>query len=128
MTIARGIAYGEPFSEATASLRFEGDGVRLDGIDMRKGGGTVNGAAYVGWNGTYSFDVDGRGIAVDTLDADDVPRLSAALSASLDFTATGSGTFEEPRYDVQVRASSDLFFGDEGIGEMTRPAVDARHC
>ena len=30
MTIARGIAYDEPFSEATASLQFEGDGVRLE--------------------------------------------------------------------------------------------------
>ena len=67
MTIARGIAYDEPFSEATASLQFEGDGVRLNGIEMKKGGGTVNGAAYVGWAGTYSFDVAGRGIAVDTL-------------------------------------------------------------
>jgi len=40
MTIARGTAYDEPFSEATASLQFEGEGVRLNGIEMKKGGGT----------------------------------------------------------------------------------------
>ena len=79
MTIARGIAYDEPFSEATASLQFEGEGVRLNGIEMKKGGGTVNGAAYVGWAGTYSFDVDGRGIAVDTLTLTAYPGLSGAL-------------------------------------------------
>ena len=39
MTIDEGIAYGEPFETATASLRFEGAGVRLDGIEIRKGGG-----------------------------------------------------------------------------------------
>ena len=103
MTIARGMAYDEPFSEATAALRFEGDGVRLDGIEMRKGGGTVTGAAYVGWNGTYSFNVDGRGIAVETLDADDVsratrrstarsisPRTAAAPSRSRATTSSGA--------------------------------------
>ena len=117
MTIARGVAYDEPFSEATASLQFEGDGVRLNGIEMRKGGGTVNGAAYVGWAGTYSFDVDGRNVAVETLALTTYPGYPT-LYGSLDFTATGGGTFEEPRYDVKWSAS-DLFFGDEGIGEMT---------
>ncbi len=117
MTIARGIAYDEPFSEATASLQFEGEGVRLSGIQIKKGGGSVNGAAYVGWAGVYSFDVAGSGIAVDTLTLTAYPGYPA-LYGSLDFTATGSGTFEEPRYDVKWGAS-DLFFGDEGIGEMT---------
>ena len=117
MTIARGVAYDEPFSEATASLQFEGEGVRLNGIEMRKGGGTVNGAAYVAWAGTYSFDVDGRNLAVDTLTLTSYPGYPT-LFGSLDFTATGSGTFEEPRYDVKWSVS-DLFFGDEGIGEMT---------
>ncbi len=117
MTIARGVAYDEPFSEATAALQFEGEGVRLNGIEMRKGGGSVNGAAYVGWAGTYSFDVDGRNVAVDTLALTTYPGYPT-LYGTLDFTATGGGTFEEPRYDVKWSAS-DLFFGDEGIGEMT---------
>jgi translocation and assembly module TamB len=117
MTIARGIAYDEPFSEATASLQFEGEGVRLNGIEMKKGGGSVNGAAYVGWAGTYSFDVAGHDVAVDTLTLTAFPGYPA-LYGSLDFTATGGGTFEEPRYDVKWSVS-DLFFGDEGIGEMT---------
>jgi hypothetical protein len=117
MSIARGLAYDEPFSEAVAALRFEGTGVRLDGIEMKKGGGTVTGAAYVGWSGTYSFNVDGRGVAVDTLALTTYPGYPT-LYGSLDFTANGSGTFEEPRYDVKWNAS-DLFFGEEGVGEMT---------
>jgi translocation and assembly module TamB len=117
MTIARGIAYDEPFSEASASLQFEGEGVRLNGIDMKKGGGSVTGAAYVAWAGTYSFDVSGHDIAVDTLTLTAFPGYPS-LYGSLEFTATGAGTFEEPRYDVKASVS-DLFFGDEGIGEMT---------
>lgn len=117
MTIARGIAYDEPFSEASASLEFTGEGVRLNQIEMKKGGGSVTGAADVKWAGTYSFDVAGRDIAVDTLTLTAFPGYPA-LYGSLEFTATGSGSFEEPRYDVKA-SISDLFFGDEGIGEMT---------
>jgi hypothetical protein len=117
MTIARGIAYDEPFAEAETSLRFEGAGVRLDALRMSKGGGEITGAAYVGWNGTYSFDADGRNVAVETLALTTYPGYPTVFG-SLDFSATGSGTFEAPRYDVRFSAS-DLFFGDEGLGEMS---------
>ena len=117
MQIVNGVAYDEPFASASANLLFEGTGVRLNAIEMKKGGGTVNGAAYVGWNGTYSFNVDGRGIAVDTLALTTYPGYPT-LYGTLDLTANGTGTFEEPRYDVKA-SMSDLFFGDEGIGEMT---------
>ena len=69
LAIRQGTAYGEPFAEGEAALRFEGAGVRLDGLTVLKGGTTVTGAAYVGWNGAYSFNADGRGMAVETLAA-----------------------------------------------------------
>ena len=52
MTIANGVAYHEPFDNATASLRFEGEGVRLDNVVVEKGGGRGTGAAYIGWDAT----------------------------------------------------------------------------
>ena len=54
--------------------------------------GVVRGAAYVGWNGTYQFDVDGRGLGVDTLTKASFPGYPS-LYGSLDFTASGAGTF-----------------------------------
>ncbi|MEZ5286267.1 MAG: hypothetical protein R2712_15950 [Vicinamibacterales bacterium] len=41
-----------------------------------------------------------------------------SFSGLFDFSATGSGTFEEPRYDVKF-GMRDLFYGDEGVGEIT---------
>ncbi len=117
MAIDRGTAYKEPFSHAEVALRFEGAGVRLDGLEMDKGGGHVTGAAYVGWNGTYSFNADGRGLAVETLEHTTYPGYPT-LSGQLDFSATGSGTFDFPRYDAKG-SFRDLFIGDEGIGQMT---------
>ena len=48
LVIEKGVAYGEPFDIATANLRFEGTGVRMDRIDITKGTGKVTGAAWVG--------------------------------------------------------------------------------
>jgi hypothetical protein len=117
ITLDRGIAYDEPFASGVTSLRFEGPGVRLDGLEVKKAGSTITGAAYVAWAGTYSFNAAGRRLAVDALDLTYFPTLPP-LTGFADFSATGSGTFEEPRYDVKVNVS-DLFIGEEGIGEMT---------
>jgi hypothetical protein len=117
LTIDRGVAYGEPFATASASLRFEGTGVRLDGIEAGKGGGAITGAAFVGWNGTYSFNADGRRLAVETLALASSAE-GPVLTGLVDFSATGSGTFAEPRYDVRVSVR-DLFVNDEGIGQVT---------
>ena len=116
LIIEDGTAYGETFSIATSDLRFEGTGVRLDKIDITKSTGKVTGAAWVAWDGNYSFDATGAKIPVESLATTSFPR--APLSGILGFTATGTGTFESPRYDVNL-AVADLFAGDEGIGELT---------
>ena len=89
--------------------------MRLDSLDIRKGGGSVTGAAFVGWDGDYSFNADGERIPVESLQMANFPQ--APLSGVLQFDATGAGTFDEPRYDVKLRAD-DLFAGDEGIGQL----------
>ena len=116
MLIDDGTAYGEAFERATASLRFEGNGVRVDGLEIAKGTGRVTGAAWVGWDGNYSFDADGRRIPVESLTSVSFPR--APLSGLVQFNASGAGAFESPRYEVKLRVD-DLFAGDEGIGQLT---------
>jgi autotransporter translocation and assembly factor TamB len=116
MTIEPGVAYGESFEKATADLRFEGNGVRLNAIDIRKKTGTVTGAAWVAWDGNYSFNADGTKIPVESLALAAFKR--APLSGVVQFKASGTGTFEQPRYDVNVRVD-DLFAGDEGIGQLS---------
>ena len=116
LTIEDGFAYGEPFETASGSLRFEGNGVRIDSIQMKKGTGVAEGAAFVGWNGTYSFNATGRLIPLESVKALTYPQ--APLSGVLEFNADGNGTFEEPRYQFRGRIR-DLFVIDEGIGEVS---------
>ena len=115
MEITDGVAYGEPFESVTAGVRLEGDGARLENIQALKGGGRGTGAAFVSWNGTYSFNFDARSIPVESLAASKKSTLPVA--GLLDFTAGGSGTFDAPRYDVRGTVR-DLFVADEGIGEI----------
>jgi translocation and assembly module TamB len=116
MTIDDGVAYGEPFEKATSALRFDGQGVRLDNLGLVKGTGAVNGAAFVGWDSTYSFNANGQRVPVDHLSFLDFPR--APLSGLAEVTASGSGTFDVPRNDFKFRVN-DLFVGEEGVGQVT---------
>src|SRR5207244_2873823 len=106
----------EPFQKGTASARFDGNGIRLDNVLITKGTGTMTGAAFVGWDSTYSFNADGRRIPVEQIAAFSYPR--APLSGTAEFTADGRGTFDAPRYDVRYRVN-DLFVAEEGVGQVT---------
>ncbi len=117
MAIADGIAWDEPFDRATASLRFEGNGVRIDDLRGWKSTGRMTGAAWVGWDGTYSFNADGSAIPVESLTLMKYPQLPP-FTGQLQFTAAGTGVFDAPRYDVKFRIA-DLFLGSEGIGQVT---------
>jgi hypothetical protein len=116
LVIDKGVAYGETFDTATSSLRFEGTGVRLDSIDIKKSTGTITGAAWVGWDGNYSFNADGRRIPVESLAMAQFPNMP--LSGLMHFAASGTGTFDAPRYDVKARVD-DLYVKDEGVGQVT---------
>ncbi len=122
--VAPVVAYGETLTSASASLRFVGPGVWLDGIDIRKGTtGVVRGVAHVEWAGFYSFNVDARQIPVESIDMLAFP--AAPLTGTLEFEASGSGAFLEPTYDVDFRVR-DLFVKDEGIGDVGRGVLELR--
>jgi translocation-and-assembly-module (TAM) inner membrane subunit TamB-like protein len=116
MTVEHGTAYDEPFDKGTASLRFDGDGVRLDSVSIVKGPGTLTGAAFVGWDGTYSFNAIGQRVRIEDIAAFSYPQIQP--SGTIGFSAGGSGTFETPRYDVKFR-TNDLSVVNEPVGQVT---------
>jgi hypothetical protein len=87
----------------------------MDAIDVTKSTGKLAGAAWVAWDGNYSFSARGTKIPVESLVSVAFPR--APLFGVLQFDASGTGTFESPRYDVKLEVA-DLFAGDEGIGQL----------
>ena len=116
ITIDEGIAYGEPIQKATASLRFDGTGVRLDGIEIAKGTGAITGAAFIGWDSTYSFNVDGRRIPADQIAF--LTYSKVPLSGTVELSASGNGTFDVPRNDYKLRIT-DLSVAQDVVGQVT---------
>ena len=116
LTLDRPVAYGESFESAAAGLRFEGSGVRIDGLEVEKGGGYVTGAAFISWDGTYSFNADGRDIAVADIDAARVEQ--TPLAGAVQFTVEGAGAFDDPRYEVRGLVR-DLTIDGEEVGQVT---------
>ena len=110
------VAWGEPFDVATAGLRFEGEGVRMDGLEIGKGSGQLTGAAFIRWNGTYSFNIDGRDIAVELIES--LTNTWAPLGGEATFTASGAGALADPRYELRG-AINDLSLNDEVVGQLS---------
>ncbi len=116
LTLDDFVAYGESFDSAKAGLRFEGNGAWLDGLEIRKGEGTITGAAFIDWDNSYSFNWDARNIGVATLAL--IPEPPEPLSGTLEFNASGVGRFDDPRFEIRGTIV-DLFVGDEEIGQVT---------
>jgi autotransporter translocation and assembly factor TamB len=115
LEIANAVFYGEPVDSATSALQLEGKGARLQNIQILKGGGRGTGNAYIGWDGTYSFNFDARGIPAESITLS--KTIGQPISALLNFTAAGSGSFDAPRYEVKGELN-DVFVADEGIGKI----------
>src|SRR5262245_5705823 len=119
MEIKDAVAYGEPLDSAKAVVARDGKGVRLTAVEMMKGDGRGSGAAYVDWDGAYSFDFASTvPIPVEAVKLvhDNAPE-GLPLSGLIDFHAIGNGNFDSPRYTV-TGTIRDLFVADEGIGQV----------
>lgn len=117
VVVENGIAYGETFDAVESGVRLEGKGIRLDSIEARKATGEITGVAYVGFDGSYSFESSARRIPVESLKLLE-GTTGVPLTGVLRFSAFGNGVFDAPRYEVRG-ALDDLFLGDEGIGQVT---------
>ncbi len=80
--------------------------------------------AYVGWDGTYSFEALGERIPLGTVAS--LKFGTAEWAGQLGFKATGASTFANPRYDVEM-GGQDVSFGGVPLGEVAlRFGVRAR--
>ena len=115
LRIDEGVAWGERFASASGDLVFEGKGLVIREIDMSKGTGVITGTAVIGWDGSYSFNVTGSRIGIESLNRFSVTTMP--LTGLLSFKANGAGTFDSPSYEFDGTIA-DLFARDEGIGQV----------
>jgi hypothetical protein len=118
MQIDNATAWNEPFASATGALVFEGDGLRINRIEMQKSTGRILANAWIGWAqptipARYSFSATGERIPVESLER--LQLAAAPLTGTLNFKASGTDLFSTPSYEVDGLIR-DLYAGDEGIG------------
>ena len=116
LRLGAGLAYGEPFDEAEADLRFDGGGVLLNGLTVRQGDGEVTGAMYVQWDGTYSVTADARGL--DLSASRMVERVPVPVTGRIDVAITGAGAFADPRYEIRGTIA-DVAIAGASAGQVT---------
>ena len=116
LEMAQFVAWGEPFDRATARLRFDGDGVRLDGLRIGKGPGALTGAMFIRWDATYSFNLDGRDLAMASITSWRHPQVP--LHGSVQLAAAGAGAFAAPRYELRASVR-DFAVRGETVGQVT---------
>ena len=84
----------------------------------RRAAGTITGAAFVGWDSTYSFNADGRRIPVEKVSTFSRTRARRCPGIA-EFSAQRQRARSiEPRNDYRFRVN-DLFVGEEGVGQVT---------
>ncbi len=114
LTIESGSAYGESFNRGTITASLTRDKISFSQVQLMKGSGTVQGAGWIGFDGSYSAHIESSGVKLDEIDH--LAGLSVDGHFNLDIESSGS--FSHPR----VTASFDmdeLFYSQTSLGSLT---------
>jgi translocation and assembly module TamB len=113
--------YGYSLEHFDSDVRFSGSAVELSKIHLSQGGARITG------NGDYNFaskafriDLSGKNFDLKRFPVLESTRVQ--VDGSMDFTATGSGTVDEPSINATLHVR-DLTFDHERAGNFAIDAV-----
>ena len=116
----QGTLYGEPIANAYAQGTFAGQVLKLTSARLVDAGGNVAGSgSYDFESGLFQVDAHGADVELARLSAVHNPGLDA--SGKLDFSITGTGTWNNRPSDLHIdgRATvTSLIFGGEPFGAL----------
>lgn len=119
--VRHALVYGEPIEHFSADLAFTGAEIHLKNLQLTHYEATVAGDAAYGFDsGAYSFQATGANFDLTRISALQNSRVT--IQGRADFTASGSGTLEQPVLNAEVHLR-DLTFDQERAGDFTLHAV-----
>ena len=115
-----GAAYGEPLTRARGQGTFAGRVLKLTSITLTNKAGSVTGS------GSYDieskrFQAEAHGTGLDIANIERLHRAGENVSGKLTFTATASGTEDDPRAQAQATLE-DLAVDGERLGSLEATA------
>jgi translocation and assembly module TamB len=116
LQLTNAIIHGEAFESITADLRFNGQEVEFQNIQLTQNGARVVGAAsYDFANQGFRFHLSGTNF--DLAHIAGLQRSRVLVEGRMDFTADGSGTLQQPAANVAVHVR-DLTLDHERAGDF----------
>ncbi|WP_348261904.1 translocation/assembly module TamB domain-containing protein [Telmatobacter sp. DSM 110680] len=111
-----GELYGEPLTRIRAEGKFTGPLVQLASVTLNHAAGTVAASGSYDLH-TQQFTVDARGAGIDIAKVDKLRNAGTALSGSMGFTLSGSGTVDDPHLNARASLANFTVSG-ERFGEF----------
>lgn|GEM_PF-2653188 len=125
LTSVSGKAMGVAYTNASLRLKFEGEAQRVESLQATLGGGSLQVKGLLGAEGglpAFSGEVDFTEVELADLGLQE--ESAAMIGGHVTGRATLSGPLEKPRVTAHVE-SKRIFYGDEGMGELTLDVTGA---
>lgn len=110
--LEKGAIYGEPLTRARLQGKVAGQVVQLGTITMTSAAGTVAGSGSYDLH-SHQFQVDAHGNALDIAKIERLRKSGTELAGNLEFTLSGSGTFDDPHLNAHAVFSNLAVSGDK---------------
>jgi autotransporter translocation and assembly factor TamB len=109
-----GVAYGESFTRGTISATLSTNKISFPQVFLNKGSGTVKGSGWIGFDGTYSANLESQNVRISELDH----VASLPFDGQFDLEIFSSGSFSHPQLMASVEMDH-LLYRHADIGGLT---------
>jgi len=120
-----GSLYGEALTRGRADGKIVNRVLQLSSFTLSSAAGTAQGSASYDLQ-EKQFKINAHADGIDIAKLHRLDEAGSTLGGSLEFTATGSGTIDDPLLDVRASVT-DLAVGDERFGAINLVAHTANH-
>jgi translocation and assembly module TamB len=117
------VAYGEPLSHVRAQGTVANQVINLSSIVIAAQSGSVSGSGSYDLR-TKRFQAQGAGAGLDIANIEHLRMTGETIAGKLGFTATASGTFDDPRVEAHATLAS-LTVDSEPLGSLEMTAHTA---
>ena len=114
--LSGGSVYGEPVTHLRAQGTITNDLIRVASLNATAPAGSLSATGSYDIKGRR-FQIDAKGAGIDVAKIDAVQRQGLDLTGNLAFSAVGSGTFDDPRFEAHATLNP-LTLASEPLGGL----------